>query len=490
MSLTLAQIAWLDDERALPVTLLELTPLINGVPTMLRIATKAYRTGGGDVPAHVQYLPIAKAGVAYTETLSLTGEATLAFGDVEVENLNGEYDAWLDYVWTNCPVKAWHGDELWPLASFFQILDAVAVGIDSKSRDVLNVKFRDKLQLLNSPVTEDKLGGTGPNKDEIVPVGVGEIHGATPLLTDAATRRYRYNKTTSESLKEVRDNGAPVTVSLFPATSEFALAREPAGAITVDFEGDNVGGYTRTVAGTIQRLATSYGKAATRFTSADIDTANFAAFEAANPQPVGRYVKDRTNVAAVCQEIASSVGAQLVPSRLGKLRLLKIELPPPGPIVDIFEHQMVQDTLKVVEMPPIRAAVKLGFCRTWTVQEGLQTALPAEHKDLFATEFLTETAVDATVQSLHKLHADPVQQDTLLLRRVDAKPEAERLRDLWKVQRKVFEFEAYRSCLRHELGDAVRLWNRRFGLAGGKVGMVVSLQPNWKTGRVVVRVLV
>lgn len=491
MNLTQKQRDWLEDERALPITLVHLTPLIGGTPTTIRLATKAWSTKGGDTPPHVPYLPIVKAGVAYTEALAIDSQASLAYGDLEVANTNGEYDDWLDYVWTNCRVQALHGDELWPLAEFFPIMDVVCTGIDSKARDVLNTKFLDKLALLNSPVTEDKLGGTGPNKDEIFPVGIGEIHGATPLLVDAATRRYRYNKPASQSLKEVRDNGAPVVVTHFPATSEFTLAREPAGTITVDFEGDATGGYTRTVASSIQRLVTSYGKATTRLTAADIDTANFAAFDAANPQPVGRYINNRDdNVAAICQELASSVGAQLVPDRLGKLRLLKIELPPPGPVIDVFERHLVQDSLRVVDMPPIRAAAKLGFCRTWTKQEGLQTALPAEHKELHATYILTETSVDATVQALHKLHVDPVQKDTLLLRRVDAAPETVRLRDLWKVQRRVYEFTGYRYCLQLDLGGAVRLWNRRYGMSGGKVGMVISLQPDLKTGRVVVRVLV
>jgi hypothetical protein len=132
----------------------------------------------------------------------------------------------------------------------------------------------------------------------------------------------------------------------------------------------------------------------------------------------------------------------------------------------------------------------VGFCRNWTVQPGLQTSIPAEHRDLFATEWLTETVSDAAVKQAYRLHGEPVQRDTCLLRRSDAQAEALRELALRKVQRSVFEFDGYAELLRLELGQAVTLRHRRYGLDGGVPGVVVSLAPEWDGGVVKVGVMV
>ena len=484
--------AWLSDPQALRTTLIEVAPLVDGVATPMYLATVGYTTGAGDVPANTPYLGICGVGIRYTEELSLTGDASLSAGDIEIYNYDATRDGWLAYVWKNTPIKAWIGDLRWPSrADFRMIFNGVSGGLDSRSREVLNLKIRDKLQRLNAPATEHKLGGTTQNKDEIVPLVFGEVHNISPLLTDPTQLEYQVHDGQVERIIEVRDNGLPVLITATLGTGKFKLNQSPAGTVTASVQGDKPSTtYTNTIAGTIQRLVTGFGKASDRFTVDEIDAANFAAFEAAHPQPIGLPIGDRTNVLVACQELAGSVGAQMVPSPLGQLRLLQVQLPPPGTPIDITPSMMVEKTLKIVQTPDVVAAVKLGFCKNWTPQEGLQTSMPAEHKDLFATEWLTETAVDSAVQATYKLTADPVQEDTLLLRRVDAAAEAARRLGLWKMQRFVFEFEGLPPCLPIALGAAVRLWNARFGLGAGKVGMVISRDPDWTTGRVTMRVLV
>ena len=60
----------------------------------------------------------------------------------------------------------------------------------------------------------------------------------------------------------------------------------------------------------------------TRFSSGDLDATQLAAFVAACPQAVGLYLAERANVLAVCQELAASVGAQVVVTSTGLLRLI------------------------------------------------------------------------------------------------------------------------------------------------------------------------
>jgi hypothetical protein len=188
--------------------------------------------------------------------------------------------------------------------------------------------------------------------------------------------------------------------------------------------------------------------------------------------------------------LAASVGAQLIMSRTGQLRLFQLAIPSSGSVA-IGPSQMTERSLQIVSRPLVKASVMLGFDKNWTVQDGLLTNIPDLHKTLFATEWLTATATSTQVQADYKLNAAPTQTDTMLLRRVDAEPEAARQLALWSVPRTVFQFEGTSDLLATlELGTSVTLTNNRFGLQSGKPGIVISLAPNWLNGRVVVQVLV
>jgi hypothetical protein len=491
-------LAWLQDPSAKPVLLIKAWPLINGVPTLITMGTRTFPIAATGAPTQTHYPGICRLGSAVQESLALQGGAgKLSAGDIEIDNVDGSRDGWLNYVWSNCPVEMYFGDLLWDAGSFKLVFAGQAASnLDSRDRDVLNIKLRDKMDRLNMPVTEVKLGGATTNKDEVLPLPFGEVHNMTPLLESEADLTYRVSLGRVRQISEVRDNGVPVGFIPYPLIGQFKLTQAPVGTITCSVMGDETGGvYVSTIADVIERLVTTYGNVNTRFSAAEIDRTSFDTFDARVPYLIGYNVDGRTNTSSACQDIAASVGAQLVPTRDGKLRLLQVQLPPPGPIVDIPETWIAQETngrstLRIAERPEVAPAVKLGFAKNWTVQEGLQTSLPAEHIDLYATEFLTETSVDATVQSLYKLSADPTQQNGYLMRRVDAAVEALRQRNLYKVQRTVFEFTGEAPCLQFELGSSVRLFSSRFSLSEGVEGMVIGFKPDWQNRKVVMQVIV
>ena len=485
-----AYLAWLQSASAIRVVLIEVVVNVAGTDITRYLSTRPYVTGASDTPANTAYLPRAANGIQYTESISLTSDASMTQGDIELNNQDGALDSWLLDVWAARPIQAFIGDPRWVRSDFRLIFNGIVDDIHSKSRDTINIVLRDKLQRLNTPVSEVVLGGTTPNQAAVIPLTFGECHNVTPLLTNPATLEYQVHNGPVERCIEVRDNGIPVTATVTASTGKFTLAASPAGAVTVSVQGDKPSVYYNTISRLVQRIVQNYGKASDQFASGDLDASNLAAFEIAHPQPVGIYLHDRENVLSTIQTLAASIGAQVVMSRAGQLRLIQIALPPAGTPTVITEAQMVQRTLQVVDRPTVVASVQIGFCKNWTVQAGLQTAIPAQHKDLFAQEWLTSIATDATVQTKYKLNALPVQQDTLLLTRTDAATEAARKLALVKVARTVYQFEGTADLLLLELGNAVTLYNHRFGLSGGVTGMVVSLAPDWMTGHVTVGVLV
>lgn len=422
----------------------------------------------------------------------MESKASLSFGDIQLSNMNGKHDLWLDDVWVNRKIQVFIGDVRWDRFDFRLIFDGIVDNIDARNRNVLNIKIRDKLQRLNTSVTETKLGGTGINQDVLLPVMMGEFFNVSPLLTYASMLEYQVNNGRIERIIEVRDNGVPIEITTDLTNGKFTLNQNPVGVITVSAQGikPNIYYYPKTVSTLIRELATNYGKASDQFTSSDIDNNSLNTFDESNKQPVGLYINSRTNVLSAINQIADSVGAQAIMSRQGKLRLIKIEFPPSGAPIELSAKDMKERNLSVSNRVDVKAAMKVGFCKNWTVQSDLQTGIPEEHKDLFADEWVSRTSSDAAVATKYKLDIDPDQKDTLLLDETDALTESDRLLDIYKTPRTLYSFDGYANLIELELGDAVNLTHNRFGLSGGETGMVTKLQVDWLKLQVKVGVLI
>src|SRR5690606_22579683 len=295
-----------------------------------------------------------------------------------------------------------------------------------------------KLERLNTAVSDVLLGGSTVNADRLIPVCLGECHNITPLTTNPDINEVHiFHRGASERCIEARDNAVPVTKTDNLANGRTTLTKTPAGQVTLSVQGDKTGGvYRNTVASLIELLMTNYGS--DPLTTADIDTANFSAFDAANPAPVGVYITESRTVLDVCNELAASLGAHIAPSRLGLMRLLRIQLPATGTPVDITPADYEHGSLRITQRSTVIAGVRLGYCRNWSPQQDIETGIPNAHRDLYAQEWMTVTAKDSAVASQYRISTEVEQENTLLLRTVDAQAEANRRLNLWKVPRFVY----------------------------------------------------
>jgi len=500
--------AWLKDQQAIRCILVEISGvsaadvfhLVDDFGDFLVDNLGNRLSGGSDVvylstvgyvDAERSYLPLISGGINFTESLDLESKASLSFGDIELNNQNGIIDSWLDEIWTNKEATVFVGDVVWDRADFRAVFSGVIDSIDSKSRDKLNISVRDKLQRLNTPMSDTALGGASINKDNLLPVIQGECFNIQPMLIDASLQKYQVHNGAIEDIIEVRDNGYPVAYVADLSTGTFTLVENVYGTITCSVQGDKITGtYNNTVATLIENTATNYGNIDKRFTVSDIDTTNFSDFDLLHTQPVGIYMPSRINVLDVINQFADSVGAQAVMSREGKLRLLKIDFPPSGASIDITAYDMKERSLKISKRIPVRAAIKLGYCKNWTTQPDLQTGIPEEHKVFFSDEWIYKVSSDALVATDYLLDTEPTQKDTLLLDDTDADTEASRLLDIYSTQRTIYEFEGFANLIELVLGDTVALTHDRFGLGNGKDGIVVKLQIDWLKFTVRVGVMV
>jgi hypothetical protein len=140
---------------------------------------------------------------------------------------------------------------------------------------------------------------------------------------------------------------------------------------------------------------------------------------------------------------------------------------------------------------PILSGTKLGYCKNWTVQSDLKTAIPPDHKQLFAKDYpLTVSYKNNTAAALYFDNTTPTQEDTLLVDTTAAQNEANRRGAFTSAQHTIYTFNGLASCMSLELGQLVTLKTSRYGMSGGVLGQVVKLSLDWFRFRVQVWVLV
>ena len=168
----------------------------------------------------------------------------------------------------NRAIKVWSGDPAWPRGDFRLVFDGVIADMGSAGRESVNLVLRDKLQRLNTPITEAKLGGASPNKDAILPIPFGECHNVTPLLTNPATLEYGFLGAVESMFRSTQQRQADRRGLHDDEAGRFRLTTDPfSTTITASVQGDKGDGYAPRIAPLVQRIATAYGKAADRFTA-------------------------------------------------------------------------------------------------------------------------------------------------------------------------------------------------------------------------------
>lgn len=457
---------WLQDSTAQRVTLYELDVLSGGSPVTRYLSNRAYG-GGGTTP----YLAIIAEDLKVVEAIGPSGAARLSAGNIGIGNVGGERDSWLDDVVKNRAIRAYVGDVRWPRVDFrlgFAGIMEDSFGSDDQTR--IDIELRDITQRINTPISETLL----PD-GSLCPVTFGEAPNITPKIKNATGER-AYHPSAVEGVIEARADAKPRTITQNLAAGTFTLTTAAGpGAITCSVQGDKTGAiYRNTIGALIRMIVKSWGNLDGRFTEAEIDAANFDAFETANPQPVGLHLQERTNTIEACAQLASSVRAQLVPSRLGKLRLIQYGIPATA-TASILRSHYVQKSLKPRRRLPVVAAVRLGYCRNYTQQPSLQTSIPDDHKALFAAQWRTVTAIDTATRTTYKLTTDPEQVNTCFVAEADAQAEANRRLAQDKVPRTPYTLEGAPITMLLELGQGVTLYADRYGMASGKLGQITSI---------------
>lgn len=489
MSFSPAFLSWLESgsEKCL---LAEVSVRVGGVETTRYLSSTGYVSGTADTPANTIYQGRITGGFSFARSLSLSGGGAISFGSLDLDNIDGALDGWLQDIWALRQIKLFLGSPNWVRSDFVQVFSGTVEDITPRDRDTLSLKLRDVLASLNAPISTAVLGGSSDMKDALLPLALGEVFNVEPLLTSTTgSQIYQVSLGAVEDVLEVRDNGYPVSISKNNAAGTFTLTAQRYGQITCDVQGAKLSGeYRNDVGGMIAWLGTTLGDG-NKLTLPDFDTAALSAFRAANTQPVGVWVSDRMNRLALMQELAASLGATVTATPLGLVQIVKLAFG--TPTRSITQYNMVDRSFAPSGRPDVQGAVQLAGCRNWFPQEksGLAASLSTESLSLLSDEYVSVTAQDATVLANYKQSA-PEAESTYLVVESDLSAEATRRLNIWKQPRTIFKFEGFAEMLDLELGETVTITHPRLGLSAGATALVIGLQADFVTARVTVEVLV
>lgn len=494
--------AWLQADGVAREVLVEVGCNHAGVEITRYLSRYGYHTNGTEAPAHQPYRAALKGGMSFSRKVGITSAepaVSISSGDISLDNIDGRLDGWLGDVWTKRPLRVFIGDPSWPRADFRPIFSGRCAGLKPLSRTELALSAYDELQRLNFPVTEEKLGGTTDNKDALKHLAFGECFNVSPLLINPGQHEYLVNAGPVEAIIEVRDCGAPISITPALASGTFKLNTSPIGQISCDVQGAKVGkanggAWLYSLASIIKELTTRYGDDTLRLADTEIDAAAFAAFDAANPAPLGLYLADKTNVLDACNSLAKSLSASLFFTRASLLRLWRMptsaEVATTTPALKFGAGDMEAGSFHVVEIIPAQPAVKLGWGRNWTPSaSGLAGGLPENSMAEFKKEFEEKTNSDAAAVALHRYTDSPTVEETLLVREADATTEAAARIDLRK-QRKIVEFKGFAVGYRLDLGSVISVSHPRLNDDAWHSAVVIGLDDDLAANRVTIEALI
>ena len=377
------------------LVLAELTPLdpATGSRVTLRVASAQDRTitglnGQRWWPA-MSMTPVLQQQLFDGSFGSEISAGTARFA-VQVDSLTGLDANARRFVWAGASVTIYVGTsgQAWPWTQRFS---GVVDTFDAKG-NTLTLTAKVQTEPFDVDVLTAKYAGTGGAeggadlKNKVKPWTLGRVKNIEPILIDAVNSVYQFSAYGAVSaVSSVYERGAAFPTSFGDYANYAALvaATIPAGrfatclaagmirlgapaygVITLDVDGDALGGTFRRKTGEIiTRIATGAG-----ISSGLLDATSLTALDTAVPYNIGLYLTDQITVINLAKRLALPCNAQAGISLLGKLFAMRVAIGTPSLVLDAQGRRMppVLETTETKTSPPFKR-IEFNAARSWRV---------------------------------------------------------------------------------------------------------------------------
>jgi|GEM_PF-701425 len=492
--------------------------------TTLHFASIGFTTLPTDPVPNVHYLERAKVPGDYSRSLfsngTTYGQISVGAGYIEIVGNDGALDDLrARYAFDGYALRIKTIPRLRPRYADAVTIFAGTVEQLEMGWDKVTVRIRDRLAELDVEHQDVLYAGTtisgGMNEAEGTPddlKGKGkELAYGAPLMVPAVAANpfdniFGLGADGFEAVGEVRDRGVALiaTGTDYPSVATLRAASIPAGryatakALGLIRTGskpagqltarpvEKVNAAERTAAQIARRMLLRQGFVeGQHFLASDI-----VALDALNPARIGYWMppEDQTTLLAL-QRVLGSIGASIVPDRLGVFRVMRFGEPSGYPIVILTTAEILEGSINLLAtgdegrgVPAWRITVQ--YARNWYPmdRDNLDVDAPEAFKAFASSEWRSAVAEATAVKAVHRLASD-LTFETYLTEEADAQAEAERLLALHAVPRERFQVKVRSFYVdRVELGSVVRLQLGRFGLSAGKDFVVIGISENFASG--------
>lgn len=498
--------------------------------TVLRYGDTGYTTQPGDDPADTYFEPRIVQPGNYERSIfdqgRTSGEARVGAGEIVLANPDGELDALIGYAFDGHALRIFglaSADAPW--ASRTLLFRGTVEQAEFSWRRV-TLRIRDRLAELREPIQTAFYAGTTVSggmteaegrpedlKDRPKPLLFGVARNVPAIQANIFDHIYQVSSDAFAAVLAVYDRGVALAATGDHATLAALLAASltggnyatclalgviriggsPVGEITVDVvEGATSG--ARTAGQIVRRILIKAGMVEdVDFLASDID-----ALDGLNAAEVGIWLgTEETATLNVVTAVLDSIGAYIVPNRLGVFRIGRVDAATETPVAT-FDENMILDRGAGIEriatndqgggVPAHKVTIR--YQRNYATADANQLAGSATSQFIAFSEqqWRTATSEDPAVKARHLL-APELEFESLIDDADAAGDEADRRLGLYSVRR-----DRMRAPLKSEyaaevdLGDVITLMVPRFDMTDGKDFVVLGMEEDYERGLTVLEV--
>ena len=344
-----------------------------------------------------------------------------------------------------------------------------------------------------------------------VPICLGKCFNIEPVLIDSYNHVYLIHDQGIVDAPEVRSNGVALAPDQYEVDTTIGLLRlldhDQGTQITCDVVGNNVPSDRRTgptlepysIADILEWILLEKGNVL----NSDICYNTFDPLGSntfGNIDTLGFFSKTETTVLTEVTKLINSVGGFLrFTSTDCKLQIYRLEDPIFSSTADltINPDDIIVNGISIISIEEPKKSITLGYKKNWLPNGTLATSITDAESQYYNIDKLNSFNNEfSTVYSLTSIDTNneyPLAEDvelieTTIYTKVAANTELARRIDLRSKRRRVMRINSTATSFTYNIGDIASINHSRFGLEGGKFGMIIGLEESPTNNRVILDV--
>ncbi len=426
--------------------------------SVIRVTTARHYTA----PDHgAMYSPHLKSVLNFDEQLfskgSTSGEARVGVGEVILENIDAEYDAYRKYAFDGRLIEIYMLESEFDAPSSSNLFFSGTVFYAEFSFSQIAFYIKNRLEILSPLIQASTFAGTNQGGAEGYEGNEGDLKGKTkpmvwgtclnipPAPINKSKQIFGCNYDIEGNRKavakffNVADKGgallfegdvadidalhaATVSSGFYKtclAEGAFKVGRVPQGQVTCDVA--EVLGEDSSAPRTVVRiLEQCYGLVS----GVDFDGGDLEALHQLNRTACGYYVDEEVEGLTVITDLLGSIGGWIVPDRLGIFRSGRFDLPTETdvPVATFDDSLILSDSLQRLPTGDQGRGIPaksytLAHSKLWKVLPKSETLVSVNDqlREYYANEFRNSQALNTEIAALHPLAPDLYDESLMVL---------------------------------------------------------------------------